>query len=147
MTKAAFENSTPPRPAMVTPNFKRGLPTPAMPDLTPVDALRLIVDTGDYIGADADGGQWFLFAAPPHLAKYLEALDAAQEDWEDESDGGGYHGGTEDDEPNGDLEDDRSDFEPDSDGEPDFRRRPRLSTAVLIPEIRAGAVPPLPAAE
>lgn len=89
--------------------------------------LRAIADELDVIGKDPYGCTWALVRTTPQLLQYLEAMDASTENDEDsDDDGGGIYDDrgrvvTEDDEPNGDIEQDLCDYENDqSEDQPHF---------------------------
>lgn len=90
-------------------------PTPTW-DLTGIesDALRAITQSADVLGVAPDGKVYLLIAIDPPLFEALAAAGAAFED--DEGEAAEDDGTAEDsdcDEPNGDLELDLADFEPD----------------------------------
>lgn len=93
------------------------------------DALRALVNGGDYLGNDADGDAWLLVRTTPAMIEWLATMDAKTDDAEDGGDGNsadeaewlGYpmaSAQTDDDEEGGDQECDECDHEPDYDDEP-----------------------------
>lgn len=89
------------------------------------DFVRMLMENADLLGVDRDDRVWLLMNVSRPTFVYLEGMDAAAEDAEDNGDGAPENerqylknplgaGQTEDDEPNGDMEQDLSDFEPDN---------------------------------
>ena len=77
-------------------------------EATDRDVLRALLAEADHLGVDPDGQSWLLVRTTPQLVLWLEQMDAATDDHE-QDDLGEENG---DEEPSGDEREPSEDFEP-----------------------------------